>query len=84
MAKESYIRFEVAEAKRKTKVYGVFSVRHGDLLGRVFWYGPWRRYVFQAGAETVWSHDCLEDVRAFLCALRVDPSSALSAISAVR
>jgi hypothetical protein len=84
MGRESFIRFEVIEVKRKTKVYGVFSVHHGNELGRVFWYGAWRQYVFQAEPGTVWSCGCLQAVEVFLRDLRLDPSLAMSVISAVR
>jgi len=67
---EKYIEFRQIGAKPRTKVYGVFSLRHGTLLGRVFWYGPWRSYVFAAEPDTVWSAGCLDTVSSFLRDLR--------------
>jgi hypothetical protein len=35
----------VPDEKRKTLLVSVLSRRHGDLLGMIRWYGPWRQYV---------------------------------------
>jgi len=35
------------------------------ILGTVTWYGPWRRYVFEA-EDAVFDHNCLRDIADFL------------------
>lgn len=67
--KRSYVDFELVERKPKTNVYNVFSKNHGDLLGRIFWYGPWRQYVFEPLDGTLWSRGCLGEIKQFLTEL---------------
>lgn len=61
-----YLRVVLMSDTGKTKRWGVRSVRHGDVLGEVRWYGPWRQYVFFPGDATIWNKGCLEDVNRFL------------------
>lgn len=53
-------------SKRKTKVWQVLSVRHGDVLGVISWYGSWRQYVHRPHPNTLWNSGCLDEVAAFL------------------
>ena len=52
---------------RKTRVWEVRGYQDA-FLGTVAWSGAWRQYVFepQRGDATQWSHECLEELRAFL------------------
>lgn len=52
--------------KRKTNVWDVVSITHGNVLGQIRWYGPWRQYVFRPAQDTIWSKGCLEDIEKFL------------------
>ena len=57
-----YLRFseqDWLEARRKTKVWTVYSARRSDALGQVEWHGPWRMYVFRPYDRTLWSPGCL-------------------------
>ena len=48
---------------------GIFLIRNkraGDILGKIEWYPRWRQYVVEFEEGTVWSQDCLADVRAFI------------------
>jgi hypothetical protein len=47
-------------------VWTIENKRSGDILGRIEWYGPWRRYVAIFSDGAVWSHDCLADVSEFI------------------
>lgn len=61
----SYLTFErLTEHPRdlKTEVWAVISTRHGDELGVIKWYGPWRQYAFFPRMGTVWNPDCLDQV----------------------
>ncbi len=41
--------------------------KDGAMLGRVSWYARWRQYVFApVSTSSVFSHDCLTDLAAFL------------------
>ena len=59
---------------RKTKTIRILSAHHGHTLGIINWYGPWRQYVFEAHAGTVWSDGCLTDVQNKLAQLKAERS----------
>lgn len=63
---KEYIQFELLERKPKTNVYLIRNIAHGSDLGRIYWYGKWRQYVFEPGLNTVWSFDCLAKIEGFL------------------
>lgn len=73
MAKK-HLNFPEIETKKKTSVFGVLSTHDESYLGKVFWYGAWRQYVFEPdkGAEydeyaaTIFSWDCLAELSAFI------------------
>jgi len=49
----------------KTKKVSIRSEYDGTFLGWILWSGRWRQYVFSPNIqfETIWSHDCLEDLK---------------------
>lgn len=55
----------------KTKVITILSMHDNTNLGKIIWSGTWRQYVFSPNIEieTIWSHDCLEDLRNFIIVL---------------
>lgn len=63
---KSYVSFKLIERKPKTNVYEIMSESRGNILGRIFWYGPWRQYVFEPLPDTVWSRGCLKEITSFL------------------
>lgn len=65
-----HLKFEVVKEKPKTKVYGVFSVHSGTALGRIYWYFPWRQYIFEPLEFTIWNNDCLKEIYEFLKKLK--------------
>lgn len=38
----------------------------GLLLGRISWWGAWRRYAFFPAADTLFEPTCLRDIAAFI------------------
>lgn len=50
----------------KTKVWAVKSKMQGTILGKIGWYGPWRKYTFSAMPQTLFDSNCLNDIRQFL------------------
>ena len=62
------------ERGKSTKVWDVVSKRHGDLLGRVQWFGRWRQYVFVPQPETLFNSGCLDDLREFIGEQMLDRS----------
>ncbi len=63
---KKYIKFSVIEEKPKTTVYRIQSIKDGDFLGKIFWYGRWRQYIFEPENRTAWTDTCLEEVLQFL------------------
>lgn len=37
--------------------------RKGPLLGRIVWYPRWKQYILEPMPRTLWSADCLVDIR---------------------
>jgi len=64
----AHIKIEKVEEKAKTSVFEVSSNHDGTVLGKIFWHGPWRQYVFEPMRlyGTVWSSDCLKELEGFL------------------
>ena len=55
----------------------IHSKRTRGTLGHIVWYPAWRQWVFEAAPNTIWSQDCLADVRAFMVSLNAEkPQSA--------
>lgn len=61
-----YMAFRLVAEKPKTKVWDVESMRAGNVLGTISWYGEWRQYVFAPASGSVWSWDCLRTVQEFI------------------
>lgn len=61
-----YLVFHETHDTGKTKQWSVVSRRHGDPLGRIVWYGPWRQYAFYSHVGTYWNTGCLADVQQFI------------------
>lgn len=59
-----HIRFDEAGL-----LYSIRNNRSGGALGVVFWYAPWKQWCARFDENTVWSQDCLEDVRTFINSL---------------
>jgi hypothetical protein len=58
-----YLRFEGHPSQTgKTEVVSVYSVRSGDLLATISWFGRWRCYAFHPLAQTAWNTDCLKEI----------------------
>jgi hypothetical protein len=61
-----YFTAELMEKKPRTMVYGIRSKHHGDLIGLVKWYFPWRQYCTFPEPNTVWTRSCHKEVDAFI------------------
>lgn len=51
---------------RKTKSWYVNTKRGGDRLGDIKWFGPWRKYCFEATPWSGFEEICLREIAAFL------------------
>ena len=47
-------------------LYWIFNKRSNQSIGQIFWYPTWRLWAARFQEATVWSEDCLADVRAFI------------------
>jgi hypothetical protein len=69
-----YLQFEQDleySKSHKTQYWTVYSKRHGDMLGDIKWYGPWRQYVFEP-YNALFNTSCLNDVIAFINRLSIE------------
>ena len=67
-----YMVARLIEAKPKTDVYAVLSAHHGDKLGIIKWFGPWRQYCYFSMDVAVFSAGCFRDLSMFLILLNVE------------
>lgn len=67
---DKYLIFKQIPYEGKTKRFEVISKLHGNILGRISWYGAWRQYIFSPSYPTVWNNNCLKDIINFLEQLR--------------
>jgi len=67
-----YLELREIGSKPRTKVYGVYSRKHGDKLAEVKWYGPWRQFALFPSLETIWNETCLVDVIHFIHIAKVE------------
>lgn len=65
-----YIVLELAERKPATQVWNVVSIHHGDVLGVIKWFAPWRQYCFFPSPETIWNEGCIRDIQFYLSAVK--------------
>lgn len=68
----SYLIFTSRPASGKTQVVSVASVRSGDLLARIAWFGRWRCYAFYPEPDTIWNIDCLHEIHERLHELNIE------------
>ncbi len=62
-----YIEFkEDGQKYGKRNVYAIVNKRSGTPIGNIFWYPPWQQWTARFDDDSVWSEDCLEDVRKFI------------------
>lgn len=61
-----WIEFREVPHTGKTKRWEVVTKDGGTVVGRISWYGPWRKYTLQPGYPTVWEQDCLRAIAEFI------------------
>jgi hypothetical protein len=53
-------------ANRKMAVYNVRNQVANSHIGVIYWYGGFRKYVFEPAGETIFDANCLQEVSTFL------------------
>ncbi len=61
----TYIQFVEDVPAAKTNRWEVVTVDGGAVIGRVSWYGPWRRYCHFPRENTVYEQVCLREIADF-------------------
>lgn len=61
-----YLKFELIEKKKKTKVYAVLSKFDNSRLAIIKWFTNWRCYSLYPENDTIWEIDCLNAIIKFL------------------
>jgi hypothetical protein len=76
MTESKWIIFSLKEDTGKTKKYFVFTKDEFPSvslkLGEIKWFGRWRQYAFFPEPETVFEHQCLKDIVAFMEGLMLE------------
>ena len=60
-----YIDFRLTELGVKTKKWVVQNRDNAIVLGRIAWFGRWRKYVFEPYPNMVFEETCLRDIAMF-------------------
>jgi hypothetical protein len=61
-----YLYFVEIAPNPKTKVWKILDESAKFELGRIRWFGRWRKYCFFPTADTVFEQDCLRDIAEFI------------------
>jgi hypothetical protein len=63
----SWILFKEAgfSPSGKTRTWDVLPTDGGLIIGRIYWYSKWRKYVFAPLDNAVFEEDCLRDIASF-------------------
>jgi hypothetical protein len=61
-----YLKFMEIPTAGKTQSWNVCNKQHGDKLGIIKWYGPWRQYCYFPTIQAVYSTGCLQDINNFI------------------
>lgn len=60
-----YIEFDEVMPPPKG-IWVIRNKRSDTIIGKIEWYSPWRRYVADFEEGSIWSEDCLQDIRQFI------------------
>ena len=61
----NWINFIEGTPNARTLTWNVVAKEGVATLGRVAWFGRWRRYCFFPSVETVFEQDCLRSIASF-------------------
>ncbi len=62
-----FIRFDKTdEFFNGRELFRIVNKRSGNPIGQIFFYKPWGIWCARFSEDSVWSEDCLDDVRAFI------------------
>ncbi len=68
-----YIRYDKTDEFFNGKMlYQIINKQSGNPIGQIFWYKSWRQWCARFKEDTVWSEDCLADVREFIKAIETE------------
>lgn len=61
-------RLRFSEIGFEPNVYGVYNVKSSGLLGSIYYYEQWKRFVFEPQSDYVilFSHGCLKEIVNFM------------------
>lgn len=65
MKNGTYIQFVEDTPAAKTNRWEVVTLPGSTVIGRITWYGPWRKYCFFPRGETVYEQVCLREIADF-------------------
>ena len=65
----NWLEFLPLERKPKTTTYQVRNISNGSFAGVIYWYGGFRKYVFQPSEDSFFDANCLQEISDFLNSL---------------
>lgn len=57
---------ELRNDGKKTKLWEVTSIASDEVLGRISFWGAWRKYVYKPLAGTLYDASCLREIADFM------------------
>jgi hypothetical protein len=58
----SHLQFIELPYEGKTLILDVCTADGEEELGFIKWHAPWRQYIFEPNEDTIFSHDCLQEI----------------------
>lgn len=56
-------KYRFFHVERAPQGFALINTRQKAAIGEVTWYAPWRKWVFEAVPGSIWSSECLDNVR---------------------
>ncbi|OZI09595.1 hypothetical protein BWI93_03160 [Siphonobacter sp. BAB-5385] len=66
---KTYLKFVQIRDTGKTKIFEVQSLRYGNKLAEIKYYGAWRKYTLLPEAHTLFDCKCLQEITDFMNSL---------------
>lgn len=68
-----YLAFdEYITPSKKTSMYEVRNKATSDILGVIYFYPAWRKYVFESNADIIYDAGCLTDIINFMQGIQTE------------
>jgi len=52
--------------KSGIQTWVIVNIKSQKIIGLIYWYKPWRSYIFDPKENTIWDIKCLEEIINFI------------------